>query len=213
MSKGLTRRVASILALAMAVGSAALLQVGCLADVEHDQGVGEELVATEVAPAAGDEDAVNATGDFWDVPYISVLQPSGTIGPKVIDIKDLSLANGARAQLWQRNGGLNQAWTVWDIGSFGASRGYALINANSGKCLDMAIDGAVGNGTRVQQWTCNFTANQEWLADGGSGWVTLRNRQRPDLCLDVTNVKYANGALLQVWTCSGNWNQRWNIFP
>jgi hypothetical protein len=88
-----------------------------------------------------------------------------------------------------------------------------LKNKNSGKCLDMATDGTIGNGTRVQQWTCSGATNQRWVARSvvaGNNWVKLVN-QRSNLCLDVTNVSYTDGALLQVWSCSGNWNQRWNI--
>jgi hypothetical protein len=99
------------------------------------------------------------------------------------------------------------------VGTFNGNRSYWLTVAHSHKCLDMAIDGAVGNGTRVQQWDCSANANQEWIAVGTSGWVELRNRFNPNLCLDVSGARYADGALLQVWQCTGQWNQHWNIFP
>lgn len=77
----------------------------------------------------------------------------------------------------------------------------------------MAIDGAVGDGTRVQQWDCSGATNQQWIAGGTSGWVTLRNRRNQNLCLDVSGANFADGAPLQVFTCNGQWQQRWNIFP
>ncbi|WP_204055913.1 RICIN domain-containing protein [Microbispora corallina] len=134
----------------------------------------------------------------------------------MIDIKDGSQANGARAQLWLRNGNLQQAWAVlWD-GTYYGYDYFHLINKNSFKCLDMAADGAIGDGTRVQQWDCNGGANQHWIAKpvvNGNKWVTLRSLQNPNLCLDLSNFNYSNGALLWVWTCTDDWNQRWNIYP
>ncbi|MEZ0075158.1 RICIN domain-containing protein [Planotetraspora sp. GP83] len=145
--------------------------------------------------------------------WISVLGPNGSIGPKVLDIKDKSTANGARAQLWQLNRTDNQLWTIERIGTYGNYYYYELKNKLSQKCLDMATDGPVGNGTRVQQWDCRHTANQRWIArpvQSGNNWVELVNIES-GRCLDVTDVNYADGALLQVWSCSGDWNQRWNI--
>ncbi len=156
-----------------------------------------------------------APPDYWDVDYISVQTPNGNIGPKVLDIKDGSAADGARAQLWQKNGNAQQRWNVTKRGTEDGYPVYELRNGKSSKCLDMATDGAIGNGTRVQQWTCNGTPNQRWIAIPvvqGNNWVKLVNQQGRR-CLDVTNVNYADGALLQVWSCSGGWNQLWNIYP
>jgi hypothetical protein len=149
--------------------------------------------------------------------YVSVLQPSGTIGPKVIDIKDASTADLARAQLWQwrSTDTANQRWTIWQqttVGNYGA---FMLKNVKSGKCLDMATDVPEGNGVRVQQYTCNYQPNQLWWAvpvatDWSKGWVELVNL-KSWRCLDATGATYVDGAPLQVWGCGGGWNQRWNI--
>lgn len=190
------RGVASILALAMTIGAAALLQAGCVVEPEVGESVQDEF------------------GDSWTASYISIDSPSGTIGPKVLDIRAASQVNGARAQLWQSTGGSNQKWDVTEVGSWQGHPSFQLVAHHSGKCLDMAIDGPVGSGTRVQQWDCSqFSANQVWIAMADSGWGELRSAHSPALCLDVTGVRYADGALLQVWECTGNWNQRWNIYP
>ncbi len=209
MRKEANRRIGSILALAMTLAGPALLQVGCLDEPQDIEGASDELVATEATHLAGDNNAL-VVNVYWNVPYISVDQPSDTLGTKVIDIKDQSQANGARAQLWERNGGANQRWQVWGNS---LERIYIFHAGHSkNKCLDMAIDGSVGNGTRVQQWDCNDGLNQQWVASGDSGWVTLKNRWNPSLCLDASGAVYADGRLLQVWQCHGQWNQRWNIF-
>ncbi|WP_214109203.1 RICIN domain-containing protein [Acrocarpospora catenulata] len=158
--------------------------------------------------------------------YISVYPPSGGTPasvPMVLDMRDLSMNNGGRAQLWQkRTTGeyRNQRWLVTAKGSLQGYTYYQIKNELSQLCLDMATDVPHGSGVRVQQWECSSGWNQRWLAmpvETGNNWVQLINLAvtglGPDrVCLDVTDVNYSNGALLQVWRCSGNWNQRWNIY-
>lgn len=148
--------------------------------------------------------------------WVSVLTPNGSAGPKVLDVKDGSRSDGARVQLWQRNGNQQQYWTMERKGTYQGHSYYQLVNRRSGKCLDMATDVPAGNGVRVQQWQCNGTPNQHWAAvpveSGSRGkWVELVNLHS-GRCLDVTGVNHADGALLQVWDCAGGWNQRFNIY-
>src|ERR1044071_4905607 len=112
-------RVSSILALAMTIGAAALGQVGCIDEPPVDE-AGEDEAAT-----------TQDLSSTWVVPYISVQQPSGTIGPKVIDIREASQANGAKTQLWQRALGTNQKFTVMQVGTFNGNRSYWLTVAHS----------------------------------------------------------------------------------
>ncbi|CAL9471036.1 hypothetical protein SUDANB95_02820 [Actinosynnema sp. ALI-1.44] len=89
----------------------------------------------------------------------------------------------------------------------------------AGKCMDVTGGpGAVGNGARVQLWTCLGPAqtNQHWYLlpaeDGRSHYVIARHSSK---CLDVTGVSYSNGALLQQFTCLGvdQTNQLWQVRP
>jgi len=199
--KTTNRGVLNCIAVVIVIG-ALLPQVGCV-DAAEDGEPGRappEAAATQALAS-------------WTVPYISVLQPSGTIGPKVMDIRDGSFSQGALAQLWQRNGEIQQEWKVVPAGTQSGKTFYELRSGLTGMCLDMAIDGAVGNGTRVQQWPCTGASNQRWIAEHSSGWVRLFNQQTPGLCLDVTGARYVDGVPLQVWECNTGWNQRWNIFP
>lgn len=155
--------------------------------------------------------------------YVSVMPPDGPsiYWPTVLDMKEYSTQDGGLSQLWdmRTDGELrNQRWDITRVGVLLGFSYYELRNQLSGKCLDMATDVPMENGVRVQQWDCQGSPNQRWLAvpvQPGEDWVQLVNLKSatgPDrLCLDVTDRKYASGAPLQVWTCNGNWNQRWNM--
>ena len=74
------------------------------------------------------------------------------------------------------------------------------ITGIGGKCVDV-VDGGTANGTRVQLWSCNGGAAQQWSArDDGS--VSALGR-----CLDAAGT--ANGAAVQVFDCNGTAARRW----
>jgi hypothetical protein len=159
--------------------------------------------------------------------YVSGLTPQGTkptdANRMVLDVLLGSTANGAPVQMWRQNGLPQQNWTISRLGKDETGQYmYVLRNGNSSKCLDMATDGVIGDGTRVQQWSCSAYAtdvpyNQRWYGSPvvTSGltapWIKLKSALRPDLCLDVAGYNGGNGARLQVFTCHGGWNQRFNV--
>jgi chitinase len=74
----------------------------------------------------------------------------------------------------------------------------------SGSCLD--INGAgTGDGTNVQEWSCNGTGAQVWRTDdgGASGYYKLVN-PNSNKCLDVSGNGTADGTNIQLWTCNGS---------
>ena len=73
-----------------------------------------------------------------------------------------------------------------------------------GKCLD-AMDHGIGNGTRVQLWSCTGGANQQWRVTAGHDLVN----PIADRCLDVTDHGTWDGVGLQLWDCTGGSNQKW----
>ncbi|MFE7510285.1 RICIN domain-containing protein [Streptomyces sp. NPDC057540] len=82
---------------------------------------------------------------------------------KCLEIADWSRANGAQARQWDCHGGANQRWewagtTTWD-----GLDVIALINVNSGKCLEIA-DWSRANGAQARQWDCHYGDNQLWYA-------------------------------------------------
>lgn len=72
----------------------------------------------------------------------------------------------------------------------------------AGKCLD--IDhGSAADGTRIQIWSCNDSAAQQFaLAADGS-------LQALGKCADITGGGTENHSLVALWTCNGGTNQKW----
>lgn|GEM_PF-2380119 len=90
---------------------------------------------------------------------------------------------------------------------------YQVINVNSGKCLD-AADWGTGNGTALQQWTCNTPPadNQLWqFQPTGNGYYHVISRHAPSKSWDVTGGPAAtnNGTPIQLWDFAGGTNQQW----
>lgn len=168
-----------------------------------------------------------ASAAYPTTTWVSGLTKQGTTpdssNRRVLDVVNGSLDNGAPVQMWQRNGLAQQYWTIHRLPKDETGQYmYVLRNQKSLKCLDMATDGVIGNGTRVQQWSCpadpnSVVFNQRWYGSpvttsgATAPWIKLRSALRPDLCLDVAGYNDGNGARLQVFTCHGGWNQRFNV--
>jgi Ricin-type beta-trefoil lectin domain len=69
-----------------------------------------------------------------------------------LDVDAAGTANGTLVDLYTCNGTGAQVWAPQPDG--------ALVNPNSGKCLDDT--GYGGSGTQVQIWSCSGNANQSW---------------------------------------------------
>ncbi|GHF65999.1 hypothetical protein GCM10018790_49800 [Kitasatospora xanthocidica] len=78
-----------------------------------------------------------------------------------------------------------------------------LVNANSGKCLEVA-DSSTDNGAAVQQWDCDGGENQLW--DFNSGIPGAIVNVHSGKCLDATG---GAGDPIQQWDCDGGDNQYW----
>jgi hypothetical protein len=84
-----------------------------------------------------------------------------------------------------------------------------VTNAGSGKCVD-ARAAATGNGTAVQQYTCNGSSAQSWqFTATDSGYYRIGVASAPGQVWDETNVSTADGALTQLWLYGGGANQQW----
>ena len=82
------------------------------------------------------------------------------------------------------------------------SRTGAIASGVAGKCLD-DFGGNNASGTKIEIWTCNGTAAQQWTAAADG---TLRVEGK---CLDATALGTANGTALELWDCNGGANQVW----
>ena len=84
----------------------------------------------------------------WTVASGNTLQVLG----KCLDVNSAGTANGTTVDLYDCNGTGAQVWVPQSNG--------ALVNPNSGKCLDDT--GFGGAGTQAQIWSCTGNANQKW---------------------------------------------------
>ena len=121
----------------------------------------------------------------------------GVQSQRCLDINGNSTANGTQAQLWDCNGGANQAWT------YGATQSLLVYGT---KCLQ-ASGGASAAGTAVVIGDCTGQASQRWSVNA-DGSITSG---QSGLCMDVNAAGTANGSKVILWTCHGGTNQRWTV--
>ncbi|MFI8387911.1 RICIN domain-containing protein [Streptomyces sp. NPDC085540] len=84
-----------------------------------------------------------------------------------------------------------------------------LVNANSGKCLEIE-NSLRTDGARVQQWTCRDMPTMRWnLHWAGNGWE-VRN-VNSGICLEIEDSQMTDGARAQQWTCHDVPTMRWDL--
>ncbi|WP_330291393.1 ricin-type beta-trefoil lectin domain protein [Streptomyces sp. NBC_00576] len=116
---------------------------------------------------------------------------------RCLDLFNSTITNGTQAELWDCNGGSNQAWTY-------TSRKELVVYGN--KCLD-AYDSGKTNGTKVVIWDCHGGNNQKWNVNT-DGTITNVNA---GLCLDAYGAATANGTQMVLWACGTGDNQKWTV--
>lgn len=155
----------------------------------------------------------------------AVTVPSGETGPLTV------VPKGASYQLVNRSSGLclgisanstsNSVATVlracsaassnWIVDST-ANGYYRLVNANSGKVLDMTNCSTADGGIADQySWVSNNC--QQWqLANTSDGWIKLTNRNSGKV-LDVMNCGTSENTAIDQWVALGNACQEWRLQP
>jgi hypothetical protein len=87
---------------------------------------------------------------------------------------------------------------------------YSFMSLLSNKCIDISSS-STENGAKVQQWDCNDTKAQKFMAeDAGQGFFRFKNVSSGK-CLDVFQSGLENGTKLQQWACSGAANQSFKV--
>jgi hypothetical protein len=114
---------------------------------------------------------------------------------RCLDDPSGNTANGTRLQIWDCNGSTAQQFSV---------KGGAPVNANGGKCVDVAGDDNGGDGTAVQLWDCqSWAVDQHWFHNSNGSLQTLGR------CLDINGNGTANGTQVELWDCNGAGGQNW----
>lgn len=92
----------------------------------------------------------------------------------------------------------------------GATRNFQLINAKSGKALEVQ-DASSADGASVIQSPTSTAANQQWgLKYDGAGYFNLSNVASSKV-LDVPDESTADGVKLKQWKSTGGDNQAWSL--
>jgi hypothetical protein len=96
---------------------------------------------------------------------------------------------------------------------------FTLHNYQTGYCLGVAA-GTPTIGTRMVVWTCDTSANQNWVQGSGpyaGGYVQLINGVATDRCLRGTNgvwIDFANqGAWTEINHCGNGYDGDTNWLP
>jgi hypothetical protein len=102
--------------------------------------------------------------------------------------------------------------SIWLQVWLDAPREFAMINANSRKCLDVAAASREDNAS-VLQFACGGAGSQQWRlrADADESYEIINVHSGK--CLDVENGSVEDNANVQQYTCHGGNNQRWRIEP
>ncbi|WP_433062926.1 RICIN domain-containing protein [Dactylosporangium sp. CS-033363] len=122
--------------------------------------------------------------------------------------KSLEAATAGGTTVDQRtdNGSALQRWYLQDAGD----GYYKVVNAGSGKALDV-YQAATADGATVVQWSYSGSANQQWsVTDAGGGYYRLTARHSGK-ALDVSGGSTADGAAVIQWPYTGGTNQQWTI--
>jgi hypothetical protein len=79
------------------------------------------------------------------------------------------------------------------------------------KCVNVS-GGQTGNGTLINEWTCNGTVSQNFtIVPLGNGFSTIKTAF--GTCVDVRGGQTGNGTLIDEWGCNGTVSQEFNIIP
>ncbi|MCB1132682.1 MAG: RICIN domain-containing protein, partial [Verrucomicrobiae bacterium] len=129
---------------------------------------------------------------------------------KCLDIDGGAVGNGAKAQLWDWSGGLNQQFGVSNLGG-----GRVRLTPwwDSSQALDVHNQSSA-DGTKIQQWTWNGNSAQRWSysrIDGG--WLRLTPDCATGSCLQVQGPSnnVANGSGITLWGFYNDPDQNWRF--
>lgn len=134
-----------------------------------------------------------------------------TFAGKVLDVKNIAVADRTPLQQWGDVKGPNQRFYIDPCGA----DVFRVIARHSGRVLDLS--GPDGAGATVWQFAWAAVENQRWrIEDAGKGLVRIVSAWKakatdPDLLLDVAGADSAEGAGIIVWPRNGGANQSFKL--
>jgi Ricin-type beta-trefoil lectin domain len=176
----------------------------------YEPGWGYQCAATGVQSYAevcngGDGNQQLVRGSFGSHPYQHI---AGTIHAYsetslayVLDVYANGRADGTPVDIAPQNGSEAQYW--W----YDPPTHEIHLSDSDNMCLDKP-GGRNGNGTKLEIWTCNGGANQQWYTSYPFPGREWRNGES-NTCLDAPLDDFSNPDV-EVWTCNGGLNQEWD---
>ena len=116
---------------------------------------------------------------------------------KCLDVSNGATASGTAVQLYDCNGTGAQAWVLHANG--------ALVNPQSGRCLDDPGGTTTPGAVQLQIYDCNNTAAQVWRLPPGPV------NGPGGLCVDVADADPASATAVQLYTCNQTDAQHWSV--
>ena len=117
---------------------------------------------------------------------------------KCVDVQSGGTGNGTAIQLFDCNGSGAQTWVLHANG--------ALVNPQSGRCLDDPGGTTTPGAVQLQIYDCNSTAaGQVWRLPPGPV------NGPGGLCVDVADADPASATAVQLYTCNQTDAQRWSV--
>ncbi|MFG3689394.1 RICIN domain-containing protein [Micromonospora sp. NPDC047740] len=174
--------------------------------------------ASESSPAAPTTEATPTTAAPTTAappsPTAAPAPPAPAAGPKVFRGVPSGRCvgvtgdepEGAQAALADCTGGPEQQWVATPV----AADVFTLVNAASGKCLDVYGQSA-DDGAKVVQWSCNGQANQQWRLAPAAGGAVLLVAVHSGKCAQVHDAGSDAGSALEQAPCGGAPEQQWAI--
>jgi hypothetical protein len=156
-----------------------------------------------------------ATGSALAVPtasqaYSSIIELQSSYSGKCLQPANSS--QGAAIVQETCNGSLSQQWTQGPSEGSGGTSSNAehYVDRSSGLCLDAR--GNATNGTPLEQWTCNWISNENWVLGGTQGRAELFSKVSSGSggrCVSTPGL--VNGDEMQLASCNGSSSTYWSL--
>lgn len=122
-----------------------------------------------------------------------------------LDIAGSSTANGANANVWSRNGGKNQKFTL----KYDTSTGYYTIySVYSNRNLEAANNGSSGSNVYIS--SSSTACQQKWILIPSGAYYKITNACSRNM-LDVAYAKSTPGSNVLVYAENSGKNQIWQL--